>query len=141
MSADTVYDGLVATIFRDKLHRADTNEIVFARRGKSERNEALGRALEHARRSFQRRWGKEVTTPTTIVSAYPSQFAGLQVADYFLWAIQRLFERGEDRYFKLLEEQFRLVMDLDDMRRRPYGEWYGSSNPLSLEKLKPVTSG
>jgi hypothetical protein len=61
--------------------------------------------------------------------------------DYFLWALQRLYERREERFFLLLAPQYRLVMDLDDNRRRPYGEWYSDYNPLSLEKIEPVTPG
>jgi hypothetical protein len=30
-------------------------------------------------------------------------------------------------------------MDLDDRRRRDDVEWYGDSNPLTLERLEPVT--
>jgi hypothetical protein len=56
-----------------------------------------------------------------------------------LWALQRLLERGEDRYFKYLAPAFRLVIDRDDTRQQGYGEYYtASSNPLSLEKLMPV---
>ena len=33
----------------------------------------------------------------------------------------------------------RLVMDLDNNRERPFGEWYQDRNPLTLEKTKPVT--
>jgi hypothetical protein len=82
-----------------------------------------------------------VVTATTIRSAYPSESEGLQVVDYFLWALQRLYERREERFFLLLAPQYRLVMDLADNRRRPYGEWYSDYNPLSLEKIEPVTPG
>jgi len=30
------------------------------------------------------------------------QHAGLQVADYCLWALQRLFAKGEDRFLSLI---------------------------------------
>jgi len=72
------------------------------------------------------------------VPAYPSEYAGLQVIDYYLWALQRLFERGEDRFFNLVAKDYRLVMDLDDKRNKPYGEWYSDANPLELKKIKPA---
>jgi hypothetical protein len=50
-------------------------------------------------------------------------------------------ERREDRYFSAVASHFRLIMDLDDIRRKGYGEWYSDNNPLSLEKLMPITSG
>lgn len=48
----------------------------------------------------------------------------LQATDYFLWALQRFYEKGEDRYLSYLWPLFRLVRDLDDTRRHPYGEYY-----------------
>ena len=135
---DAVYDDLVKRIFRDVLHKADTNEIVVARRGKSERIEALTEAVRRARSNFFRRYGKASDKPTTIHVDVPSNSAGLEAIDYCLWALQRLYERGEDRYFVYLTDKFRLVMDLDDTRNKPYGEWYSDANPLALEKTKPA---
>ena len=141
LSSDVIYDELVSRLFRDKLHRADDNRILFARRGKSDRNAALTAAIERAKRNFQLRWGKDANQPVKIGSAYPSDSPGLQLVDYYLWAIQRCFERNEDRFFKLLSPQYRMVMDLDDTRRKPYGEWYTDANPFELAKMWPVTSG
>lgn len=55
--------------------------------------------------------------------------------DYYLWALQRLYEQGESRFFELLAQDYRLIMDLDDKRYKPYGTWYSDSNPLTVEKL------
>lgn len=140
-SANIVYDQLVKRLFRDKLHTADENRILFARRGKSDRNAALSTAIEQAKRNFALRWGKEADKPVIVGSAYPSQAVGLQVVDYYLWAIQRCYERGEDRFFRLLEPQYRLIMDLDDTRRKGYGEWYSDTNPFCIERIRLVTSG
>ncbi len=136
LHANHVYDDLVKRLFRNLLHKADENRICFAWRGKTDRAEALRKAIQKAKENFKRRFGKRSDKPTSVESAYPSQRAGLQVIDYYLWALQRLFERGEDRYFELLRPQYRLIMDLDDRRNRRYGEWYSDSNPLSPGKLK-----
>lgn len=139
LGSEFIYDDLVTSIFKDRLHVADENHIAFARRGKSDRNIALTEAIQLAKRKFEMRWQKGIDKPTTISSSTPSALAGLQVADYYLWALQRLLERREDRYFKYLGPAFRLVIDRDDTRRQGYGEYYtASSNPLSLEKLMPV---
>jgi hypothetical protein len=82
-----------------------------------------------------------VKRPTSIKSAVPSQSVGLQVIDYYLWALQRMVERREDRFFAMLSSQYRLIMDLDDRRERGYGAWYRDNAPLTLEKMKPVISG
>lgn len=141
LKPDPVYDGLVAKGFRGLLHRAEENRIVFARRGKADRNTALTIALLEAKAAFNRRWGTDHDKPVVVSSGVPSSYAGLQVADYLLWALQRMVERGEDRYFGLVAPCFRLIMDLDDQRRKGYGEWYKDRNPLTLEKLMPVAPG
>ncbi|OQY28423.1 MAG: hypothetical protein B6243_12055 [Anaerolineaceae bacterium 4572_5.2] len=128
-------DDMVMRLFKNLLHKADRNEIVFARRGTSPRYAALQQAIERAKQNFAAKWGNPGDTPTAINSAFPHQQVGLQVVDYYLWALQRFYERREDRYFNLLAKDFRLIMDLDDKRYKPYGSWYSDSNPLTLDKL------
>ena len=127
---------MVKRLFRDKLHKADENEIVFARRGKSKRRLALEGSIEKAKKNFEKRWDRSSDKPTVIRSKFPWAAPGLQVIDYYLWALQRLYERGEARYFNLLRPGYRLVVDLDDKRNNDYGEYYNNSNPLGPEKIK-----
>lgn len=137
---NAVYDELVKIVCYNKLHSANENRIVFARRGKSGREKALRHALIETKRKFDEKWGKHPDPPTDIRAAYPSEFAGLQVVDYYLWAIQRMYERKEDRFFRLLQPQYRLIRDIDDLRNKPYGEYYNDKNELTLEKMLPVAS-
>ena len=67
-----------------------------------------------------------------IVSATPRESAGLQAADYFLWALQRLYEKDEDRFWEYVRGQARLVYDMDDTRTASYGVYYTPTNPLTL---------
>lgn len=138
---DDVYDNLVQRIFKDVLHKASENHIVFARRGKTKRTEALEDAIEKARAKFTRKWGIASDKDVHIDALYPSQSAGLQVIDYYLWALQRCYERSEARFFNVLQSDYRLIMDIDDTRNRPYGEWYKDSNILTLEKIKKPDKG
>ena len=135
-----VYDDLVKTLFRDSLHKAPSI-IYFARRGKSAREETLRQAIERAKENFRRRFPQAATDqPADVIPSVPSQIVGLQVIDYFLWALQRLYERGEDRYFNFLRDHYRLIMDFDDKRnKKRYGEWYSDQNPLTKQKIQPVT--
>lgn len=134
-----VYDSLIMRLFRNLLHKADENHIVFAYRGKSARKDALEQAILKAKKGFAKKWGTFHDKPTVIRSGLPSEHAGLQVVDYYLWALQRLYEVGEDRFFASVAQDFRLIMDIDDTRHRPYGVWYSDSNPLTLEKFSPQT--
>ncbi len=138
LDAAATYDGLVSRIFRNKLHLADENRVTFARLGKSNRDPALGDALAKAQRAFDAKFGETPKKPVVVASAYPHESAGLQIADYYLWALQRMFERRDEECFQMVEPQYRLVMDIDDTRHKRYGEWYSDSNKLRLAKIKPV---
>lgn len=132
-----IYDDLVKRLFKNLLHKADHNRIVFSKHAKWGRREAMARAIERAKANFETKHGIASDKPTEIISAYPWEYGGLQVVDYYLWALQRMFERGEDRYFNMLRPAYRLIMDLDDTRKKDYGEWYQDDNPLTLKKIMP----
>lgn len=134
-----VYEELLLPIFSPRLHLATENRIVFAKRGKADRSKALQAAIELAKSRFERKWQKGIDRPTSIHSAAPNEHAGLQAVDYFLWALQRLLERSDRRFFEGLRGHFRLIVDVDDRRRSSAGEYYADRNPLSLERLMPVT--
>jgi hypothetical protein len=84
---NTVYDAIVTTLFKRTLHKADSNVIVFARRGKSSRERALSEAIQRAQSNFERDTGKPSDRPTQVIPSTPSESAGLQAIDYFLWAL------------------------------------------------------
>ena len=140
LQQNEIYDDLVKRLFRNLLHKADVIQIAFARRGKSAREDALEYAINQAQKNFESRWKISSNSSIAINPAYPSQIAGLQVVDYYLWAVQRCYERQDDRFFLPLAKKYRIIMDLDDRRNKPYGEWYCDRNPLSLEKLRGTRS-
>ncbi|MBN1657578.1 MAG: DUF3800 domain-containing protein [Anaerolineae bacterium] len=131
-----LYDYLVRRLFKNLLHKDDAYHICFARRGRSDRTRALHEALEKARQRFSAQWGIASAAPIRVMPTTPPESAGLQAADYFLWALQRLYERGEDRYVELLWPAFSLVHDLDDTREARYGIYYSQKKPLTLAALE-----
>lgn len=134
-----IYDDLVKRLFKNLLHRGESHEVCFARRGKGDRQAALTAALQRAKQNFRSQWAAGADPPFTIRASVPSADAGLQVVDYYLWALQRLIERDEDRYFASVADQFSLIMDLDDTRTVGYGKWYTAKDPLTREKKQPLT--
>ena len=126
-----LYDYLVRQLFSGRLHQYDSYEIYFARRGKSDRTKALRTALETARQRFSEKWRVTSSAPVKVTACYSREVGALQAADYFLWALQRFYEKGEDRYLSYLWPLFRLIRDLDDTRRHPYGEYYTQKKPLT----------
>lgn len=138
LKENDIYDGLIKRLFRNVLHKAEQNMIIFARRGITNRNTALEQAIQKAKHNFELAYNRKSDRPVKIYSAYSHENCGLQVIDYYLWALQRLFEKGEDRFFESVRDDYRLIMDLDDTRNRKYGEWYSSTNRLFLKNIKPV---
>jgi hypothetical protein len=128
-----LYDRCVSQLFRERLHKDDGYKIYFARRGSSDRTESLRNALEAARTSFYQKWGITGTAPIEIVAANYFDVVCLQVADYCLWALQRLYERNEDRFFNLLASKIGLIHDVDDTRISGAGVYYTRSNPLTVD--------
>jgi hypothetical protein len=62
---------------------------------------------------------------------------GLQVADYCLWAVQRLFSKNEDRYLGLIWPKVALLVDADDTSEASYGTYHSRKRPpLDLLKIK-----
>lgn len=137
ITANDIYDDLIKRLFRNLLHKADENHIVVARRGKTDRLHALTDSIEKAKKNFEKKWNITNNNLTQIYPANPHEYTGLQVIDYYLWAVQRMYEKGEDRFFNMLTPHYRLIMDIDDTRNKRYGEWYSDKNPLKLQKISP----
>jgi len=133
-----LYDYLVRRLFKNQLHKNDEYYVFFARRGKADRTAALLAALEAARHRFWERWGIASDAPIHVLPGTPARCSGLQVADYYLWALQRLYERREERYVALLWPSFSLVHDLDDTRQAQYGVYYTKKKPLTLAALEDL---
>ena len=125
-------------LFRDRLHREDEYRIFFAKRGKSDRTSALLRALKAARNRFQEHRGIVGRAPIHVSPATPATHPGLHAADYCLWALQRLYERHEERLVALLWSRFSLVHDLDDTRQAHYGVYYSKKKPLTLTAIREL---
>lgn len=131
-----LYDLLVRRLFRDRLHDASAYSITFARRWGSDRTAALRAAIGVARHRFEEKFGVARSSSISVVASTPAQSSGLQAVDYLLWGLQRLYERGEDRYWQFTWPLVRLVVDVDDKRRHEYGEYFTQNNPLSLAPVE-----
>jgi len=127
-----LYDFMVRVLFKNLMHLDERYEIHFSKRWGQDRTEALKRALQIARDRFAQQWGKPSSSVINVTPLKPQESGGLQAADYFLWSLQRFYERREDRYVELLWNSFRLVHDLDDTRKTPYGVYYTRKKPLTL---------
>jgi hypothetical protein len=135
-----LYDRCVSRLFKERLHKDDAYRIVFAKRGTSDRTAALLKALENARNNLRRTWSIQGSAPIEVIAGTPANDPSLQAVDYFLWALQRLYERKESRYWDFVWPKVSLVYDIDDVRKNEYGEYYSQRNPLTgtvLDKKSP----
>lgn len=131
-----LYDYLVRRLFKNILHKDSGYEITFATRGNSDRTKALRQALETARDRFNFQNKNSSVSTIKVKSAPASGETCLQAVDYFVWALQRLYEKQEERYLTFLWPSVKLVQDLDDNRHAGYGMYYTQKIPLSASVLE-----
>jgi hypothetical protein len=68
-----------------------------------------------------------------VTSSSAVQQPGPQAVEYFLWALQRFYEKEEDRFWRFVWPKVRVVVDLDDTREHSFGTIYTPQKPLTLE--------
>ena len=109
---------------------ADDLHICFAKRGNKPRNAALRAALEEAVKTFERSFGFAYPAKNTLVSSTPPKSIGLQAVDYYLWALQRFYERHEERFLDLIWPQVGEIHDLDRVQDGKWGVFDAKRKPL-----------
>src|SRR5690606_42158829 len=98
-------------------------------------------ALLNARDGFNKRWQSDHQQPIDMRVGVPSDHAGLQVTDYLLWALQRMYESGEDRFFESVADCFSMVHDRDDTRGEPDGRTSPRADQPTPKRLLPLATG
>ena len=132
-----LYDLTVRMLFKQRLHKEDHYKVIFARRGKSDRTEALKHQLEQARQAFLQEHKLTSNPALEIIPAYPWGQPCIQVTDYCLWALQRCYEKHEPRFLNALWSKVSLIHDVDDRGDAKYGKYLTrKSLPPDPEKIK-----
>lgn len=132
---NSLYDGLIRELY-GKFHRlADSFRIWIARRGKSDRNNALKEAIEHAERDFVSKFGFGRNAEWHINVSDPNTTVCLQAVDYFLWGVQRFYERGECRFLDMMWPQIGEIHDLH--HGKPGGTFFKGDDRPTLETVFP----
>jgi hypothetical protein len=138
-----LYDELTRRLF-SRLHGFGEHRIVFAQRGHRPRTKAFMEAIEHEDQSLEAAIGLKRPKPTEVVCSVPKDHAGLQAVDYYLWALQRFYERGEARYLDFIWPQTLEIIDLDATpvkkrgQRRAEFVVFNKEHPLTLESRAGV---
>jgi len=72
---------------------------------------------------------------TIVTRGTPESCAALQAVDYFLWALQRFYEKGEYRYLDLVWPKTVEVFDMDFVDSGRRGVAFNKAKPLT-ERIK-----
>lgn len=131
-----LYDEMVTRLFKNLLHKDSGYHVCFARRGSKDRTRALKGALEQARENFRRQWKIAGIAPIEVSACQSSEHPCLQAVDYFLWALQRVYTKGEDRYLRFIWPRVSLIHDADDRRKAAYGVYYNEKKMLTADAIK-----
>jgi len=116
--------------------RAQRLVLNIAERGSSTRAKVLDDALAKATGRAGKRWvSDELHSEVVFNIQTPSREPLLNVADYLGWTVQRVFEKGETRFYDYLRDRIRLVVDLYDSENYPGNRNYYDHhrNPLTAK--------
>jgi len=139
MGDKQIYNDLVTRLFGKNLHKAEAYNIYFSNRGTTFTNNSLKESLYKARQAFCTKYNISSNSDFKVICINASEIPGLQIIDYCLWALQRMYEKNEDVYFNIIQDKFKLIIDVDDKRHKGYGAYYSLQNKISLSKIDGVS--
>ena len=130
---EAFYADLLSHLLKNKLEKYDRLVLNVAARGTSTSMTNLTHGLAIARQRFMARNFKEAADHAILFNVQsPTTEPLLNVADYFCWAVQRVFERGETRYYDFVSDKVSVVVDLyDQSNYSNYGNYYGPRRKLT----------
>lgn len=139
---DSFYGDLLSHLIKRRLKRPGRLILHVAERGTSTRDHILQDALAIAQQRASKRWEQgELQGDVLFDIQTPRSEPILCVADYLGWAVQRVFEKGETRFYDYLLPKIRLVIDLYDFENyRDNRNYYdGKRRKLTSEnKIGPL---
>lgn len=139
-----LYADLLSHLLKNKFTKHDKMVLNIASRGKSTKNHNLDLALQKAKERFNNTHPeKDLKTKVVFNVLEQTGEPLLNVADYFCWCIQNVFERGQMRYYNFMQDQISTVIDLYDFESYGKPGWqnyYGKNNPLTAKnKISPLS--
>lgn len=131
------YADLLSHLLKNKLNKYDNLVLNIAHRSKCTTHTNLQNGLNKSlERSTKRFPNKENGCSVVFNVQSPTTEPLLNLSDYFCWSIQRVFERGETRYYEFIADKVSMILDLYDFENFEKGKnYYGKKNRLSNENL------
>lgn len=137
------YADILSHLLKKKLGFGNRVVLNIAERGESTRNTTLQLALDKAVERFTKKRSPEDVSSRVVFNVQNHQSEPLlNVADYMCWSVQRVFERGDTRYYDFLAERIPLVLDLYDVAKYTGSLNYyrGARRLTAANKLSPPPS-
>lgn len=134
------YGDILSHLLKNKFEIEGKLILTISERGASTKNNNLMKALEKARSRFSRvKPDKETKAEIVFNIQNPTREPLLTVADYLCWAVQRVFERGETRYYDFMQDKISLVVDIYDIEKYAGNKnYFNERNRLTAgNKLSP----
>ncbi len=132
-----LYEFLVAKLFENRLHLYKNIDIYFAAMGNTVREHTMQKAINEAIKTFRQKWDIEHNNTIRIFVQQSSQIPMLQVVDYILWTVNRVYEQGDFRHYRFIKNKISLVQDIFDLAKYPK-TYYTPDNPLDINKMSPI---
>ncbi len=135
------YADLLSHLLKNKLSKHDKLILNISERGQSTKHSNLSLALRKAEQRFLNNENEGLLKTKVLFEVQsPSKEPLLNLSDYLCWAVQRVFEKGEIRFYNLVQEKISLVVDLYDTEN--YKNWRNyydnKKNPLTaIKKISP----
>ncbi|SDF15837.1 hypothetical protein SAMN04487996_10990 [Dyadobacter soli] len=135
------YADMLSHLLKNKLNKYDRLILNIASRSNCTTHSNLKRGLEKSiKRSILRNPGQANDCEVFFNVQEPTLEPILNIADYFCWAIQRIFEKGETRFYDFVSNKVSQVIDIYDFEnfRKPNGNsgaHYGKRRKLTSENL------
>ncbi len=134
------YADLLSHLLKDKFYAQQRLVLNLVHRKNSTENTYLEKALTKATTRFRKDNPKHAVQTKIVFNVQTQQKEPLlNIADYFCWTIQRVFEKGEDRFYDYIKEKIEWVVDLYDLANHTGNKhYYTKKNPLTAKnKLSP----
>ena len=137
--ANDLYTEILSHLIKDKFKIDKKLILNIASRGSSTNYKNLQLSLKSAEERFLKTNTKDAIKTNVVFNV--QDFINepiLSVVDYYCWAIQRVYERGETRFYDYLFGNISLVFDLWDIKNyKGYKNYYRGKNRLTEEnKIK-----
>jgi hypothetical protein len=97
---------------KNKFKKYDHLVLNIAKRGQSTTQANLELGKQWAYQRWSKKYGQNHTCDVQFNVQQPTNEPLLNLADYFCWSIQRVFEKGETRFYELIQDKISLILDL-----------------------------